>query len=228
MSKIHHSAGGAILQFLQSDRDEALSPTPPAGTAGTIEFDPAANPTVVANLNSDWNSHDCVGGVLRRNGSAVTINPELPKTTQSRAAVAGAVRLTVDRSTTSPNFQDVVGLQFQLEANAHYAFQFDGAYTAAAGTTGLQLALNGPAFSFLAAGFEIATSTTAWLAALAAAYDNGVNGTASGGGTALPFHIFGNISTTEAGLLIVRGRTEVNGSQVTIKRGSYGLLTKVG
>jgi hypothetical protein len=151
--------------------------------------------------------------------------------TQATSKVIGrqtAVRLTVDRSTTQTSYQNVVGLSFELAANTHYAFTFDGAYTAAAGTTGIQLALNGPTTSFLAYGVEIATSTTAWTSALAASFDVGANATASGGATALPFHIFGNLTTTAAGLLIVRGRSEVNGSAVTIKAGSYGLLSAVG
>lgn len=139
-----------------------------------------------------------------------------------------AVRLTADRATTSTGYGDVTGLSFDLDANAHYAFTFNGAYDAAAATTGCQLALNGPANSFLAVAFEMFTATNAVLAAVAAAYDTGINPTGSGGATLLPFRIFGNLTTTAAGLLVVRFRSEVNASQVRIRRGSYGLLFGVG
>jgi hypothetical protein len=138
---------------------------------------------------------------------------------------ATGVRLTVDRSSTSTAFADVTGLALPLAAGQSYAFQFDGAYTAAAATTGLQLALNGPSFSSLAAVFEVYESATTPRVAVAAAYDVGVNGTASAAATALPFRIFGNVTTTAAGLMVVRGRSEVSGSAVTVKAGSYGILT---
>lgn len=148
----------------------------------------------------------------------------LERRTNSAIGRTSAVRLQADRSTTSNSYQDVVGLSFQLEANKHYGFEFHGAYNTAGATTGIQLALNGPAQSFFAAIFEIATSTTAYLAAVSANYNSGVDGTASGGATNLPFHICGNLTTTASGLLIVRGRSETNGNTVTVKRGSYGLL----
>jgi hypothetical protein len=47
--------------------------------------------------------------------------------------------------------------------------------------------------------------------------------------TPLPFFVTGNISTGPAGgILTLRGRSEIAGSAVTIKRGSFGTLWKVG
>ena len=147
----------------------------------------------------------------------------------SKIIVPGAaVRLPADRVRSLTSFANVDGLSFQLTKDTHYGFWFDGAYNSAAAATGCQLALNGPANSFFAAGFEIATSTTAWLSAVSGSYDNGVNATGSAGATNLPFHIYGNITTTAAGLLVVRFRSETNGQAVTIKRGSMGLLKAVG
>lgn len=136
------------------------------------------------------------------------------------------VRLGVDRSNSTVNFADCTGLWFVLAPNSHYAFEFVGAYTAAAGTTGLQLAVNGPASpSLLAMTGQISTSATAVQNGVAAAYDTGINATASGGVTALPFFIKGNISTGANGeTFVLRFRSEVGGSAVTIKAGSYGLL----
>jgi hypothetical protein len=137
------------------------------------------------------------------------------------------VRLTADRATTSATYQDCTGLSFELEKDTHYAFNFDGAYNTAAGTTGIQLALNGPATSFLGVVFQLFTSTTAVLAAVSGSYDSGVNATASAGATNLPFSIYGNLTTTAAGLLVVRFRSEVDTSQVQIRRGSQGVLYAV-
>lgn len=75
MAKIFGNATGTILRFLATAQQEAEWPTPPTGTTVTISFDESTNATVVQNLNSNWAQHDCVGGVLRRNGTPVTIAP---------------------------------------------------------------------------------------------------------------------------------------------------------
>jgi hypothetical protein len=144
-----------------------------------------------------------------------------------RISAAAGVRLPADRSTTLGAYQDCTGLSFPLSANAHYSFYFDGAYFTAANTTGLHVAVNGPANSFLGVTIEIGTSTTAWLSRVVGSYDVGVEPTASAAATRLPLHIVGNVSTTAAGLLIVRFKSEVPGSAVTIVRGSQGLLVQV-
>ncbi len=137
-----------------------------------------------------------------------------------------AVRLGADRVNSTVNFADCTGLEFDLAPNSHYAFEFTGAYTAAAGTTGLQLSVNGPASpNLVVAAGQIATSATAVQSGVIAAYDAGLNATASGGSTALPFFVKGNISTGAAGgTFVLRFRSEVAASAVTIKAGSYGLL----
>lgn len=136
------------------------------------------------------------------------------------------VRLGADRTNSTVNFADCTGLSFELAPNSHYAFEFVGAYTAAAGTTGLQIAINGPASpNLVAAASQIATSATAVQNGVAANYDVGNNATASGGATALPFWIKGNISTgANGGTFVLRFRSEIAASTVTIKAGSYGLL----
>jgi len=137
-----------------------------------------------------------------------------------------AVRLGVDRVNSTVNFADCTGLEFDLAPNSHYAFEFTGAYTAAAGTTGLQISVNGPASpNLVVAAGQIATSATAVQNGAIAAYDAGMNATASSGSTALPFFIKGNISTgANGGTFVLRFRSEIAASAVTIKAGSYGLL----
>jgi hypothetical protein len=149
--------------------------------------------------------------------------------TRTKQRVIGSitpVRLAVDRTNSTVNFADCTGLSFDLAANSHYAFEFVGAYIAAAGTTGLQIAVNGPASpNLVAVASQIATSATAAQNGVAANYDVGNNATASGGATALPFWVKGNISTgASGGTFTLRFRSEIAASAVTIKAGSYGLL----
>lgn len=147
---------------------------------------------------------------------------------QAAANIAGPpvrCKLNADLPNSTNVLADCPGLSFQLAANASYGFQFDGTYTAAAATTGLQIGLNGPASSFITAALFVWESATgAHRVLVASAFNTPVLGAASTGATALPFRIWGNLTTTAAGLFVVRFRSEVNGSAVTIKRGSTGLL----
>jgi hypothetical protein len=81
---IYATATGALLRFLWSDEQHAEHPDPPPGTAQTVTFDTETNPAVVAGINTDWNSHRVVGGVLERNGQPVTLAPEGEATADAR------------------------------------------------------------------------------------------------------------------------------------------------
>ncbi len=139
------------------------------------------------------------------------------------------VRKVSDDTTQSTSFSDVPGLQFQLEPNSHYKFDFDGGYTAVGATTGLQLSVNGPAApDVIRFTGWLATSATATFNGAGGAYDAAIAATASGGATALPFGLVGSISTgTAGGAFGLRFRSETNGNAVTILRGSIGTLTAV-
>lgn len=146
---------------------------------------------------------------------------------QAAANIAGPpvrCKLNADVPNSTNVLANCTGLSFQLAANASYGFQFDGSFTAAAATTGLQLAINGPAASFISACLFVWESAIAHRVLATTAYEAPVLGTASAGATALPFRIWGNLTTTAAGLLVVRFRSEINASAVTIKRGSTGFL----
>lgn len=138
-----------------------------------------------------------------------------------------AVRQPADVSNSTVNYANVTGLSFHLAANNHYAFAFDGVYNTANAATGCQLALNGPTFSFFGATIMVAISNTAQIYGATSAYDVGANAASSLNATLLPFQIRGNITTTASGLLVVRLRSEVASSAVTVKRGSFGLLYPV-
>lgn len=139
------------------------------------------------------------------------------------------VRKGADQATGNVAFQDCTGLSFDLAPNAHYEYEFTGAYTAAAGTTGLQISVNGPASpDFIRFVGWIATSTTASFNGAGGAYDAAIAATASGGSTALPFWLSGTISTGAAGgPFMLRFRSEINGSAVTVLRGSKARLAAV-
>jgi hypothetical protein len=148
---------------------------------------------------------------------------------QQNGALVGrttAKRLAAAANSSSNALADVTGLSFQLKPNTHYAFEFVGAYTSAAGTTGLSLAVNGPASPALVrAVAQIHESATAVRGGAASAYNATLTGTSSGSATPLPFFIQGNISTGAAGgTFTLRFASEVNNSQVSIAAGSYGLL----
>lgn len=141
-----------------------------------------------------------------------------------------AKRLAANVSSIVTTPGDVTGLTFQLGPNKHYAFEFHGAYTAAAGTTGLRIAVNGPASPDLIRVLpQVNESATASRVSAAGAYDTPVLAVNSGGNTALPFHVWGNISTGAAGgAFTLRFASEVASSQVTILAGSYALLHCLG
>lgn len=140
------------------------------------------------------------------------------------------VRKVADDVTSSLNFADVPGLVFQLAPNSHYKFKFKGAYTTAVATTALQLSVNGPANpSFMRAVAELFTTPSSVFGFAIGAYDATVNPATGAGATPLPFELEGTISTGNAGgALALRYRSEVNGSAVTILRGSFGELISVG
>lgn len=139
------------------------------------------------------------------------------------------VRVAADQATSNPAFIDVPGMQFPLAPSSHYKFSYTGAYTTAAATTGLQLSVNGPASPlFMRAVCMIATAVGTPFYGAIGAYDAPVAALNSGGATALPFKLEGTISTNAAGgAFTLRFRTEVNGSAVTILRGSFGELVAV-
>jgi len=140
------------------------------------------------------------------------------------------VRLSANRQTTSNALSDVAGLEFQLKPNTHYSFAFVGAYTAVGATTGISLAVNGPASPSLVRVVGcIAESATTTRNGATGAYNTAIAGLASGGATAMTFWIDGNISTGAAGgTFILRFASETNGNAVTILSGSMGELKEIG
>lgn len=74
MARLYANTNGVLLRLLQTDAELARYPDAPGGTAFTLDFDPVANASVLTALNTDWNSHTCPAGTLKRNGVAVVFS----------------------------------------------------------------------------------------------------------------------------------------------------------
>lgn len=134
-------------------------------------------------------------------------------------------------SSDGTNLVDVNDLTWAVEAGGVYILDGLVMALAAATTTGLALALNGPASPTIiqyATLSPVAATSTNWWAATT--YDTALVATGSVS-TANPYPVRFNaflVNGVNAGTLALRFRTEVDTSQVTIKRGSWGRLTRVG
>jgi hypothetical protein len=210
--------------MLQRLHETLAAVAPVVGVSGVqgairIDYDPAPTPGEQAAAEAalaafDWGqgAHDLW----------------LTRKTSREVGRASLVRLLANRQNNALAYADVTGLSFELDANAHYLFRFDGAYTSTANTVGCWIAVNGPANpADFGAGIIVYTAANAPSSRAVAGYDVGAEPTASQAATPMIFQIFGNISTNAAGLLIVRFRPEVAGT-VTIRQGAQGQLFGVG
>lgn len=139
---------------------------------------------------------------------------------------------TADQSNSSnTTLADVTDMTLAMEASGEYFAEFVLFVNAAATTTGLVVALNGPASpTAVKYSYESPTSGTAGFHAGATAYETALvaTGVAS---TTLPqaCRVWGHIRNgTNAGDLQLRMRSEVSGSNATILRGSFGRIYKIG
>lgn len=141
---------------------------------------------------------------------------------------ATIVRKAADQSAnTNVALADVTGLTFPVAANTAYTFEFYVFYAAQATTTGLVLAVNGPLLpGHVRYGLHLPTTATAFFSAGATAYDAALVATATPS-TTVP-HMAMLVGSVEngpnAGTLALRMRSEVNLSNATIQRGSWGRL----
>ena len=137
------------------------------------------------------------------------------------------IRNLVDNvSTTSATPVYVTGLSFTLKPNSIYAYKFVGAYLTAAPTTGIGLAVDGPANpQSLRMMAIISEGPTSARYGAKLAYSDPVRGLASGGSVPMPFWIEGTIHTgPTGGAFGLQVASEVAGSQVTVGAGTYAML----
>jgi hypothetical protein len=132
-------------------------------------------------------------------------------------------RVSADQSSTSTSFADVTDLTFPVLDAEIYTFACEIMYSTAVNTTALQLSITGP-IATVDYDTLVYTGTSAVLASYQNAYDTATNPATSGGATILPARITGSINPLADGTLAVRLATEVGGSSVTVKRGSFCTL----
>jgi hypothetical protein len=134
-------------------------------------------------------------------------------------------------SSDASTLSDVTGLSWPIVANGVYVFAFDLWVLAAATTTGLVIAVNGPTLGtgYLRYGYETPTSATARWQSAATAFNTALVATGVPSTTTAHLaRVKGYLSNgANAGTLQLRMRSEVAGSSVTIQRGSYGKLTRL-
>lgn len=200
-------------------------PTGPAGPAGSPGTPGAQGPKGDAGAQGPQGNTGATGP----QGNTGPQGPQGNTGSQGIQGPAGPGYLfckkTADQANSTITPADVADLSFALAVNQNLLFNFVVFFTAAAATTGLALALNGPAgFSFLRAGISIPTGATlAPQQGVVTAYATDVLATASGGATALMATVSGQvINGGTAGTLVLRFRSEVALSAVNVLRGSYG------
>lgn len=138
--------------------------------------------------------------------------------------------LSSDVSKTSNAYSDVTGISFSVAANTNYELSCSVIYRTAATTTGIGIALNGPTSPTTVAGQFLSSSSAT---ALNGRSFNAYNGTGKTTGVqtanADTYGLFNasfrNGST--AGTLTLRYASEVNGSSVTVRTGTYCRITQI-
>ena len=87
MATIYADAQGNLLRFLKTPAEEARYPDPPDGATQKVTFDESSNSSLIAGINTDWNSHRVVSNALQRDGTPVAIAAD-----QSAAMVLAALQ----------------------------------------------------------------------------------------------------------------------------------------
>lgn len=141
------------------------------------------------------------------------------------------VHKTADQSNATLVLSDVTDLSFPVLAAATYIFEFDVLTHSVVNTTGLVLAVNGPASPTYVryASSIIGTSLSVFVGGADAFEDVIVSSAASANATnPVPMRLNGYlVNGVNAGTLQLRMRSEVDLSAATIQRGSWGRLTRV-
>ncbi len=134
-----------------------------------------------------------------------------------------------DQTAIGTSFADVTGLGFAVLANTTYAFEYFLICDADATTTGIDVAVNGPASPTNIDYEQVSwTSTTVQSIVGATAYDNNTANANSNGTTRRIFVVRGILRNgANAGTLIPRAKREVAGTGPNVRAGSWGKLTRL-
>lgn len=146
------------------------------------------------------------------------------------SATKGTTQLT---NATSGTLTNITGLSFSLSSGRMYYFKFVGSFSSAATTTGIGFSFTGPAvtYAFWTAAIQQAAAGTDQMYTYSSANQlASIAASASvvAANTDYIWTIEGYVQPSAAGTLQLQFRTEVNGSTVTLKAGSVGILTDCG
>lgn len=141
-------------------------------------------------------------------------------TGSSRVLLTGDV---TNNNGTANTIQDVTGLSFAVTSGTRYTFKFVITYTAAAGTTGSRWSINGPTNTILAYTSRYSLTATTETLNYANAYDFPAASNATSVATTLGNMavIEGFITPSANGTVIARFASEISGSAIVAKAGSY-------
>lgn len=135
-----------------------------------------------------------------------------------------SIRKVGDQLNIGTAYADVTGLGFAVVAGTTYMFRYLLIADSDAVTTGIDVAVNGPATTLLNYTSTYWTSATAIATAGATAYDNNPASLNSNGATQRIFVIEGIVTPSANGTLIPRAKREAVGTGPNVRGGSLGLL----
>jgi hypothetical protein len=121
------------------------------------------------------------------------------------------------------SLMDVPQLGSRLEEGQAYRFKFMVGYNTAANATGIGLAIGGPAGAVARYAAVIFQTASTFLTGVGSAWDQIIQGTVSLGATPMWAFIEGTVFCPigVSGDMILRFKSEINGSNVNILDGSY-------
>ena len=122
------------------------------------------------------------------------------------------------------SFADITDLGFAVTSGKTYRFHYYLIMQSDAGTTGIDVAINGPATTILQYTVRFWGSGTTEGTRAYAAYDGSVPQLASNGATPRIYEVYGIIKPSASGTLIPRAKREAVGSGPDCLAGSNGLI----
>ncbi len=166
--------------------------------------------------NGEWAAYNAAG-------AAKTIAVGTQNVVSAGRSVALLSADVTNANAVANTIADVTGLSFPVVNGTRYWFQFWVHYTAAATTTGSRWSINGPTFSELRYKSEYSlTTTTQTINEGLAAYDLPVASNASSAATGSNHAlVYGFITPSADGSVILRFASEVLSSAIVAKRGSF-------